>query len=281
MKKVLQNVLKLFAIILSLCLAQCVTTGTAKPGKPSSIQIIQNEKAVIKKDAPFPFDSVFMIQLVSSAGDRYLSGTAWVISPAFSKTIFDGFPVVMFMTAGHVCQGIEQIKPALPNSKIVISTPFLKKQYTVDTMFYSNDIDLCIAYSETQMDESLTGFTIRMTDVIPMEKVFSVQGPYAVFPLVFSGNVSYHNNLSGIIVIGIIAHPGSSGSPVFDENGEVIGVVSKVHIKGTGITIAVDNNAMILFLTSFVHKYVAEKEAEKSMISYDVFGIPDCTSSNQ
>ncbi|WP_083761918.1 S1C family serine protease [Syntrophothermus lipocalidus] len=73
------------------------------------------------------------------------------------------------------------------------------------------------------------------------DKVIVIGSPLGLSQTVSTGIVSAIRDLSGMKVFQITApiSPGSSGSPVFNEEGEVIGVAFGTIVNGQNINLAV------------------------------------------
>lgn len=66
------------------------------------------------------------------------------------------------------------------------------------------------------------------------------------------GNISGLNRVAGLIQLSIPAYPGVSGSPVFNNHGEVIGVMRAVALASKSQTIQVENNVKVVESVSAV-----------------------------
>lgn len=153
------------------------------------------------------------------------------------------------LTAGHVCHTDleEPIKSAASSKKMSF------KIETHESKFYNfevkvispdflngNDVDLCL----------LEGDRIRVPSIHLAlrgpkigDKVYNVAAPLGIYyapvaPLLsgyYSGPINKYNDLLTIPAIG-----GSSGSPILDSNGDLIGVIFAANVQFVHISIGVN-----------------------------------------
>ena len=70
-----------------------------------------------------------------------------------------------------------------------------------------------------------------------------------LFPVTSKGNVGGYAPFSDRLVIDKSAWPGASGSPVYDANGNVIGMITEAGINyGSGLAYALPSSSILRFL---------------------------------
>ena len=101
------------------------------------------------------------------------------------------------------------------------------KTYSVKSYKTSPDTDLALLYLEAQGLPTATVNTERRAAV--GDKVIIIGNPLGIGNVIIEGNISTFLRVSDcpvpVFVIDAPVHPGNSGSPVFDENKKVVGVV--------------------------------------------------------
>lgn len=141
------------------------------------------------------------------------------------KTIFaeksgTGFNISsngVIVTNRHVLSDAISITVTFPNGMTYSAKNYKK----------SPDMDLALIYLET---EGLPAVTMNMEKMAGVgDKVIIIGNPLGIDNVVMEGTVSAYLRVSGcpapVFVIDAPIQPGNSGSPVFDENMEVVGVV--------------------------------------------------------
>lgn len=159
---------------------------------------------------------VVQINVVSMTG-RVLTGQK-------SGTGFNISPDGIIVTNRHVLSDAVSITVTFPDGKT----------YPVKSYKVSPDLDLALIYLEA---EGLSAATVN-TEKKPKvgDKVFIIGNPLGIGNVIVEGVVFALIKVSGcpvpVFVIDAPVHPGSSGSPVFDEDKKVVGIVfGSIHQK--------------------------------------------------
>jgi len=170
------------------------------------------------------------------------------------------------MTAGHVCDfgyerpplpplggpveitafaasiGIQlEFIPATVSSSwlvFVMDTDF-NRHYAIPTSVISprdsigsgTTVDLCLLVSQ-RIDVSPARLATRTPE--SGDRIYNIASPYGTFfqgegGMLYEGILTSPQGMNGSSVFSIPAAPGSSGSPIFNSEGEIIGIVSAVH----------------------------------------------------
>lgn len=164
----------------------------------------------------------------------------------------------LILTSLHVVQGAEQIKVTFADG--------LESDAMIVSVQPQND--LAVLQAKTLPDD-LAPATLRGTgDLLPGDTVVAVGFPFSIGPSVSSGVVSglrraYHapdgkTMLTNLIQFDAAANPGSSGGPLVNAEGEVIGIVTgilnpneqRVFI-GIGFAVPIESAAAALGLPPF------------------------------
>lgn len=174
------------------------------------------------------------------------------------KTRFFGSGVVIYrskkkhrlgyvLTARHVC-GHKSVELSIPKRfESLLSSPKLVKPkqrfVVIDNWgirhkaihYFSVDrdkVDACVLIVK-EMNESITHVNIASRPAEPGEKVFNIAAPGGFTidrgGLVFTGY--YAGDMTGISVYTISVAHGSSGSPIFNQFGELLGMIWGYPLK--------------------------------------------------
>jgi len=159
------------------------------------------------------------------------------------------------LTARHFCdeEGADFIDVinAHTQKAITVETKVIKK---------SNDIDACILESDKLPERAIS---IALSKPEIGEKVYNLAAPQGVFGedlvMLFEGFYSgvlkgdgMHNPDADIY--SLPANPGSSGSPIINSRGKLVGMVWAIHSRFHHITLSVPFDKMKKFINSVLPK---------------------------
>lgn len=160
-----------------------------------------------------------------------------------SGTGFNISPKGVIVTNRHVLSNAVNITVTFPGGKI-----YPAKKYKS-----SGSTDVAVIYLEA---ESLPFALVNTQKKVKVgDKVIIIGNPLRIGNVVMEGNVSAYLKVSGfpapVFAIDAPVHPGNSGSPVFDENQQVVGIVfGSIHQTGSseqqGVAIPVKEVAEFL-----------------------------------
>jgi len=158
----------------------------------------------------------------------------------------------LVVTAGHVCAGGSDMVPMIQNLNvqyhIELETGFGKPG--IGTILSIDMInDLCLLISDTYLGPALP---IYEGEPSLHEKVYNMASPLGlavpvavpVFDGYFTGQVS------SLYIFTIPAAPGSSGSPVMNEDGEVLSIINAAAVSFDEYAIGCKTQALRNFLIS-------------------------------
>ena len=195
--------------------------GSAKNVLPRT-SFVKIEKVLkLKVCSPSDPEKCFNQTLVSS-------GSGFVV-----KNDQDGSYI---MTAGHVCDDSDVIKMFQRPGVTILKHQFVVididgKRYNAKAIKFTMCEDVCIAYTPELHRPPVK---IALSEPQPGDEVLNLAAPLGVF----DNNMIpiLHGHYSGVAYEGkaiytIPAIGGSSGSPVFNRRGEVIGMIHSVHYR--------------------------------------------------
>lgn len=159
-----------------------------------------------------------------------------------------------YLTAGHVCHMPGQEKGGY-YSKIEKQLHLLNKQgddHIATIIAFDEEKDLCLL-SAALVDISPAKFA---TGVNKKDKVFNVAAPAGIWAkdMVLSFHGEYMGLYDGRAMYALNAQPGSSGSPIFNEKGQIVGILVAVITDGYFISVG----PSLEDVRGFVHKNLRE-----------------------
>tara|TARA_R110000824_G_scaffold24884_20_gene87185 strand:- start:2333 stop:3187 length:855 start_codon:yes stop_codon:yes gene_type:complete len=186
---------------------------------------------------------------------------------------FDGAYV---LTAAHMCDRRKDIKllESIEKKNVDESgerkekVKFFIKQYVVDLddfkyntkiVAYDSDIDACITFTWGLFKDS-----IPISQDAPKigSKVYNIAAPAGFFgkdmvPLFEGRYVGVYNKYSTIFTLPAIG--GSSGSPILNEDGELIGLVFARHVRFHHIVLSSRFNRLKRFIITSVEEHTRKR----------------------
>lgn len=208
--------------------------------------------------------SVLLLEIFDKNGEKIKNGTGFCISN-------DG----LIVTNHHVIDGAV---------KIVAVTKSKKRIQILGKIAENKERDLAIIKAAQTSIAPLVLYKDKTIE--PGERVIVVGGPLGLAGTLSEGIVSAIRNTDefrskekrkinfDLLQITAPTSPGSSGSPVMNHNGEVIGVVVSQFRFGQNLNFAIPVNEVSLLLTSVDINKVAEPFVKKSMHKIElIFGL--------
>jgi len=169
---------------------------------------------------------------------------------------------VFILTAAHVCVSSQAAE------KTVISINFSVtglggETNAAEILSYDSDLDVCVLYAKGVDVE-----VIPMSKSKPVagEKMFNTAAPLVIFspnavPILEGRYIGVGTH--GYTMYSIPAAPGSSGSPVVNQEGQLVGMIHSVYRRFPMISLSVQYEDLKAFL-------------EKVKDKYHLYGTCDC-----
>ena len=218
------------------------TTSSASSTSPSSVQGVLSAKQIVEASKP----AIVRIESHYPQG-RHAVGTGFVVSP-------DG----RIVTNLHVVQGAADIRVVMLGGR----TTKVRRVVAFD-----RDRDLAVL----QIDTKNALPTLRLGDsdkVSAGEHVVAIGNPLGVLDYTVSdGLISSVRAVTPLLTVLQISAPisrGSSGGPLFNDVGEVIGVATMVSREGQNLNFGVPSNYLQPLLAS-QQSYAMDEFAVKSV----------------
>jgi len=143
--------------------------------------------------------------------DEYYYPTGWQGSGVFIRDN-------LILTAGHIVDNISEANIFTVDGK----------EYKAKSWYLETEADIGFIEVDTNDIES----TLSFDDAILGETVWAYGNPLGVFPVLTKGIVSAvgapdnHMNTKKMIITDVAANSGNSGCPLFDRQGNILGICS-------------------------------------------------------
>ena len=226
-------------------------------------QNINNDSRIDKASEYFPIESFVMVSQSMATFEELCDegGVNCLPVPVLKNRVSgtgsgvivgtrDGKSLVV--TAGHVCNGTEPVVPA---------TETLSMQYNMELVSgYGNEAvgtiisldlinDLCLVIADDYLGPPLA---VGAEEPILHEKIYTMASPLGLAaPLavpIFDGY--FAGSVSTLYIFTVPAAPGSSGSPILNEHGEIISIISAAAVSFDEYAIGCKTSALQNFLIS-------------------------------
>ena len=152
---------------------------------------------------------------------------------------------VFVVTAAHFCEN-----DVTPREDLKIEAKF--KASTVNgekhdgvMLHYQRDIDVCLMFVK-DMTEDVTPLSIANNGPEPGDKVYNVAAPASIFVpgMVPILEGRYNGEMHGNACYTLPAAPGSSGSMIVNEKGQLVGMVHSVYMNFHVITLSTSHDKL-------------------------------------
>jgi S1-C subfamily serine protease len=165
------------------------------------------------------------------------------------------------LTAGHVCSFEKEMQLAseFAGSKILVqmrSVNFSLGEYVSDIVSMDHTIDTCLLFARNLYTTKVAKIAPYSTDVEPGERVYNVAAPVGIFykdvvPLLegfFMGNRDTRAYYS------IPAMGGSSGSPIFNSDNEIVVMIHSVNVYFPVVSVSPPLKELRAFIVNGIRK---------------------------
>ena len=179
---------------------------------------------------------------------------------------------VFIITAAHFCEN------TITSSANITASVFFKARrldgtiYGATLLHYQKDIDVCLIYSKGLVEEiDVIKIAPRRAD--PGEKVFNIGAPASIvgpnMVPILEGR--YNGDIGKTSFYTLPAYPGSSGSMILNEHGELIGMVHSVFMNFNSITLGTRYEELKYFINKELYRFVLYKNVMKDLNLDDMF----------
>ena len=146
------------------------------------------------------------------------------------------------------------------------------KAYSASVLSYDREIDVCLVFVK-DLTEGIEAVKLSATKPEPGDRIYNIAAPIAIFRPnmvpVLEGR--FNGETQGLAWYTLPAAPGSSGSMIVNENGELVGLVHSVFVRFPVITLATTHADLIAFIKKNVSKYVVYRNVMDVLDLKNVF----------
>jgi len=179
---------------------------------------------------------------VCETGKITAAGSGFII-----KTTYKGSFV---MTASHVCATDTSMLQTGVEAKDELKVETLDgRYYDATVLTHDPQIDACLMFADKLVDDIEE---VKLSDTEPKEgdKVYNIASPHTIhfknIVPIFEGRYIGHRGVNGFYTFD--AAPGSSGSMILNEKGELIGLLHSVFVKMNSVVVAVRYRNLMYFI---------------------------------
>jgi|10_taG_2_1085330.scaffolds.fasta_scaffold13005_2 S1-C subfamily serine protease len=255
-KAMLMIVLMIFAVFFLLLLTSCISNSPSK----SEPNVLLSSRKSFLQIRTFALIKICKKDSCEENSKHLSSGSGFVV--AIDK---NGSYI---LTAAHVCEnvGYESFKISVEekNKKFSASIKFFGRTVNYDrhelhVVKADRDLDLCIMYSPGLKSIPIP---IARRTILPGAKIYNIAAPLDIMhknaPVMVDGFYSGRDPESGADVFTMIVDNGSSGSPIMNDRGEVIGIVSMKNIHFEFLAYSPPLELIRYFVFNVLHAYSPE-----------------------
>ena len=208
--------------------------------------------------------------ILHQCGKQCLEHTARSMASGFViKTTNEGSYGV---TAGHVCTvDVPSTSPPIQYKERYLATTLQGDKYKMTVLATDMKNDICLFFVQELAEIPV----IRLSRAAPKpgDKAYTIGAPRGIFspPMVPMFDGIYNGDLGASAFYSLPAQPGSSGSMILNEKGELIGILHSVYIKFPHIVLAVKHESLTNFIKQNIIKFEIYRKVKDILGLEDVF----------
>jgi hypothetical protein len=176
------------------------------------------------------------------------------------------------VTAAHVCEvDIPPTKPPIQHHSSYVITTLDGEKYKA--MVLASDIknDICLFFVKDLIDTSIIPLARKAPQ--PGDRVYTIGAPRGIFSpgMVPMFDGIYNGNIGDISFYSLPANPGSSGSMILNEKGELVGVLHSVYTKFPHIVLSPGFQETTSFIKDNILKFEIYRRVQEILDLKDLF----------
>ena len=178
------------------------------------------------------------------------------------------------ITAAHFCEDAQ-----FPGENTTVTAKYKVKrldgtEFTGVSLHYQRDIDVCLMYA-ADLTEGVQAVKISPVEPEPGEKIFNIGAPLSIvgpdMVPILEGRFSGHLGQNAFYTLP--AAPGSSGSMILNERGELIGLVHSVFLRFHVISLSTKYEDLKGFIDEYLYKYILYKSVMGELQLDNIFSV--------
>lgn len=150
----------------------------------------------------------------------------------------------IIITAGHICK---------ENAIHMSILNYLEEDYGVLYIAVSPEDDLCALITDKKINGSISSVGVFPANI--GDKIFNIAAPFGIhsknmslmFEGFYGGDAEVASEKYPLSVYTVPAMGGSSGSPIFNQNWEIIGIISRAYPQFENVAFAVAHHRVASF----------------------------------
>ena len=244
----------LFLFALFLSLSSCITNSA------------QNKDFNVFNSSKYSFLKIRTYALIRGCKDDVCREVEQQLSSGSGFTVARDRYGAYVMTAGHICESMayDAFKVSTEDKKTKVSIKFYgytidHKKYELHTVKVHKGLDLCMMYS---VNLKTVPLPIAVSLPAAGERIYNIAAPKDIMhmnaPIMIDGFYSGRDIKMGADIYTMIVDHGSSGSPILNSRGEVIGLISMKNTLFDFISYSPPMEYIRYFIKGILNKYSPE-----------------------
>jgi len=176
------------------------------------------------------------------------------------------------VTAAHVCEvDIPPTKPPIQYHSSYVITTLNGEKYKAMVLASDIENDICLFFVKDLTDTSIIRLARKAP--VPGDRVYTVGAPRGIFSpgMVPMFDGIYNGNIGNVAFYSLPANPGSSGSMIINEKGELVGVLHSVYIKFPHIVLSVGFQETTSFIKDNILKFETYRRVQEMLDLKNLF----------
>jgi len=210
------------------------------------------------------------LKVISCSGEQCLSMEYRSSASGFIVNIQnDGAFIV---TAAHFCENQVKAGPGVKIKSFYKANTINGDKFSSTLLHYERDIDVCLLFAKNML-KKVKSAQMAKTAPVPGDKVYNISAPDGIFvpgmAPILEGR--YNGELGGSSCYTVQAAPGSSGSMIVNEKGNLVGMIHSVYVRFNTISLSTNYYDLKRFIEKYLRKYILYKDVMSDLSLDNIF----------